>query len=116
MAPKVRAAAQESTSLGPDVAEGQQVFVSVFWRKFDVGISSTGQKKCLARTAWMKKQKTRIEGMGRTREKCEAFLAGLAGCDGSEDECAWRGGGLEISEDACMDVRVASIDDSAGGA
>ena len=31
MAPKVRAAAQESTSLGPEVAEGQLVFVSVGW-------------------------------------------------------------------------------------
>jgi hypothetical protein len=32
MAPKVRAAAQESTSLGPEVQEGQLVFVSSILR------------------------------------------------------------------------------------
>lgn len=64
----------------------------------------------------MKMQKTGIEEMRRTREECEALIAGLAWCDGSEDDCAWRGGGLEISEDACMDFQVTSIDGAAGGA
>jgi hypothetical protein len=37
MAPKVRAPAQESTSLGPEVAEGQLVFVSNQARAREMG-------------------------------------------------------------------------------